>query len=298
VAWIDQVIFAIDVIYIHVIVVIIPVGRPRFGVLEIIAAVIKAAILAAPHVEMMFAPQTAAELFVRNTPAATALVVLFGLLGTLLVLRTILLLCWSGLVISIVLILLFGAIPFPIAIVVSRSIILLRLVVLSRSIIFLRPAILLRSIVFLGAVLLRPIVLPRLIALSCSIVLARTIVLLARTIILLSAISILLLSIRFLLGAVGRFFLVLLASVGLLSLSWLFLPFRFLLRLIFIGLLSREAGCADKENHHRGTKDEFHFDSSVSSFSRTLSQAYVVGKTTGTGLAGIVTSSMATGEVR
>ena len=223
---------------------------------------------------MMFAPKTAAELFVRNTPAATALirasalVVLFGLLGTLLVLRTILLLCWSGLDISIVLILLFGAIPFPIAIVVSRSIILLRLVVLSCSIIFLRPAILLRSIVFLGAVLLRPIVLSRLIALSCSIVLARTIILL-------SAISILLLSIRFL-GAVGRFFLVLLASVGLLSLSWLFLPFRFLLRLIFIGLLSREAGCADKENHHRGTKDEFHFDSSVSSFSRTLSQAYVV----------------------
>jgi hypothetical protein len=284
VAWIDQVIFAVDIIYIHVIVVIIPVGRPRFGVLEIIAAVIKAAILAAPHVETMFAPKTAAELFVRNTPVATALirasalVVLFGLLGTLLVLRTILLLCWSGLVISIVLILLFGAIPFPIAIVVSRSII------------FLRPAILLRSIVFLGAVLLRPIVLPRLIALSCSIVLARTIILL-------SAISILLLSIRFL-GAVGRFFLVLLASVGLLSLSWLFLPFRFLLRLIFIGLLSREAGCADKENHHRGTKDELHFDSSVSSFSRTLSQAYVVGKTTGTGLAGIVTSSMATGEVR
>ena len=246
---------------------------------------------------MMFAPKTAAELFVRNTPAATALirasalVVLFGLLGTLLVLRTILLLCWSGLDISIVLILLFGAIPFPIAIVVSRSIILLRLVVLSCSIIFLRPAILLRSIVFLGAVLLRPIVLPRLIALSCSIVLARTIILL-------SAISILLLSIRFLLGAVGRFFLVLLASVGLLSPSRLFLPFRFLLRLIFIGLLSREAGCADKENHHRGTKDELHFDSSVSSFSRTLSQAYVVGKTTGTGLAGIVTSSMATGEVR
>jgi hypothetical protein len=265
VAWIGQVIFAVDIIYIYVIVVIIPVGRPRFGVLEIIAAVIKAAILAAPHVEMMFAPKTAAELFVRNTPAATALirasalVVLFGLLGTLLVLRTILLLCWSGLVISIVLILLFGAILFPIAIVVSRSII------------FLRPAILLRSIVFLGAVLWRPIVLPRLIALSCPIVLARTIVLLARTIILLSAISILLLSIRFLLGAVGRFFLVLLASVGLLSPSRLFLPFRFLLRLIFIGLLSREAGCADKENHHRGTKDEFHFDSSVSSFSQTLS---------------------------
>jgi hypothetical protein len=247
-----QVILTVDVIDIDVIVVIIPVGRPGLGVLEIIAAVIKAAILAAPHVEMMFAPKTAAELFVRNTPAATALirvsavVVLFGSSGTLVVLRTIFLLRRSRLLISIALILLFGAIPFPIAI------------VLSRSIIFLLPAILLRSLVFLGAVLLRSIVLPRLIVLSCSIILTSSIVLLARPIILLGAISILLLTV----GLLSGFFLVLLSPVGLLSLSWLFLPFRFLLRLIFIGLLSRVAGCADKENHHRGTKDEFHFDSS------------------------------------
>ena len=52
-ARIDQVIFAIDVIDVDVIVVVIPVGRPGFGVLEIIAAVIKAAIVAAVHAEMM-----------------------------------------------------------------------------------------------------------------------------------------------------------------------------------------------------------------------------------------------------
>ena len=54
-ARIDQVIVTVDVIDIHIIVVVVPVGRPRFGVLEIIAAVIKAAIVAALHVEMMFA---------------------------------------------------------------------------------------------------------------------------------------------------------------------------------------------------------------------------------------------------
>jgi hypothetical protein len=109
---------------------------------------------------MMFAPETAAKLLVRNTPAASTLirvaplVVLFGLLGTLLVLRTIFLLRRPGLVISIAFALLFGAIPFPIAI------------ILSRSIIFLRPTILLRSTIFLGALLLRSIVLSRSIILA------------------------------------------------------------------------------------------------------------------------------------
>ena len=42
-ARIDQVIVTVDVIDVYIIVVI-PIGRPRFGVLEIIAAVIKAAI--------------------------------------------------------------------------------------------------------------------------------------------------------------------------------------------------------------------------------------------------------------
>ena len=52
-ARIDQVIVTVDVIDIDIIVVVIPVGRPRFGVLEIIATIIKAAIVAALHVELM-----------------------------------------------------------------------------------------------------------------------------------------------------------------------------------------------------------------------------------------------------
>jgi hypothetical protein len=50
-ARIDQVVVTIDVINIYI-VVIVPLGRPRFGILEIITAVIKAAI-ATLHVEMM-----------------------------------------------------------------------------------------------------------------------------------------------------------------------------------------------------------------------------------------------------
>jgi hypothetical protein len=247
-ARINQVLVTVDVVDIDVIVVVIPVGRPRVGVLEIIPAVIKAAIVAAPHVELMLAPETGAKLLVRHTPAAAtlvtitavvsvaAVVVLFGLLRTLLVLRTILLLRGPGLVIAVVLVLLLGAIALRIAV------------------ILLRPVILLRSIILLGAVLLRAIVLPRLV------VLPRSIILLASTIILLRGLRAILLSVRLLFGAVRR--LVLAASVGLLSLFWLFLAFRFLLRFIFIGFLPRVARGADKEHHHRCTKDEFHFDSS------------------------------------
>src|ERR1700730_16395808 len=134
-AWIDQVIFPVDVVDVDVIVVVIPVGRPRVGILEIIAAVIKTAILAAPHTEMMFAPKTGAELLVRDTPAAAALgsvtavtsvaavVMLFSLLRPLLVLRTILLLRCPGLVVSIALVLLLGAIILACPIILLRSII-------------------------------------------------------------------------------------------------------------------------------------------------------------------------------
>jgi hypothetical protein len=72
--------------------------------------------------------------------------------------------------------------------------------------------------------------------------------------------AILLLSVRLPFRAVRR--LVLAASVRLLSLFWLFLSFRFLLRFIFIGFLPRVARGAHKEHYHRCTKDEFHFDSS------------------------------------
>src|ERR1700686_3526356 len=109
---IDQVIVTVDVIDIHIVAVIVPVGRPRIGVLEIIAAVIKAAIVAAPHMEAMFTPETGAELLVRDAPAATSALIslLLGLLRTLLVLGMILLLCGPGLVIAIRLVLLLGAI--------------------------------------------------------------------------------------------------------------------------------------------------------------------------------------------
>jgi len=259
-ARIDQVILAIDVVDVDVIVVVIPVRWPRLGVLEIMAAVIKAAIFAAARVEMMLASETCAELRVRDTPAATALIsvatvaVLFGLLRTLLILRTILLLCGPGLVITIALVLLFGAIALPIALVLLGSVILLRSVILVRPVVLLGAVVLLRSIILLRAVLLRPIVLSRLIILPRSIVLLRG----------LGAILILLLPVRFLFRAIRRFFLVLAASVGLLSLFWLFLLSRFFLRFIFIGLLPRVAGGADKEHHHRCTKDELRFDSSIS----------------------------------
>jgi hypothetical protein len=258
VARIDQVIVPVKVIDIDVIVIVIPVRRPGLGVLEIIAAVIKAAIVAAVHSKMMFAAKTGAKLRIRDTPAAsplirvTAVVVLFGLLCTLLVLRPILLLYRPGLVIAIALVLL-------------------------------------GSIILLGPiVLLRAIVLPRLIVLPGPIILARTIVLLPGV----GAISILLLPIRFLLRGIGRFFLALPASVGLLSLFWLFLLFRFLLGFISIGFLPCVAGGTDEENHHRGTKGEFHFGSSVSLFANF--QACVVGKTANLGLAGTVTCSMTT----
>jgi hypothetical protein len=233
---IDQVIFPIDVVDIDVIVVIIPIRRPRFGVLEIIAAVIKAATIAAAHLKMMFAAETGAKLLVGNTPAASALsgiaavAVLFGLLRALLVLGTILLLRGLGLIIAIAVILL------------------------------------------------------------CSIILLRTIILLARVLLRrLGALSILLLFVRFLLGFGGGLFLVLLAFIWLFALLRLFPFFWFFLRLIFIGLLPCVAGGAEKEHHHRCTKDEVHFNSSVFCFAND--RAYVVRKATNFGLAGILTSS-------
>jgi hypothetical protein len=96
-------------------------------------------------------------------------------------------------------------------------------------------------------------------------------VILLCTIILLRRLGAIWLFVGFLFGTVGGFFLVLPAFVGLLSLFWLFLLFGFLLRLIFIGLLPGVAGRTDKENHQRGTKDEFHFDSSVCFFVISLS---------------------------
>jgi hypothetical protein len=230
-ARIDQIIITVDVIDVDIIVVIIPVGRPRIGVLEIIAAVIKAAIIAAVHAEMMFTPEAGAKLHVRNAPGATALssrtavVVLFGLLGTLLVLRTILLLCGPGLVIAIVLL-------------------------LDAIALLLSSVILLRAIVLLGAVLLlRPIVL------LCGLGLLRGLG------------AILLLPVRFLLGFVGGPLLILFAFIRFFALLGLFLlSGLFLLRLIFIGLLPRVAGGTDNEHHHRCTKDELHFDSSISFF--------------------------------
>jgi hypothetical protein len=86
--------------------------------------------------EMVFASETSAKLLVRNTPAAGALisvapvVVLFGLLRALLILGTILLLCWPGLVIAIALVLLLGAIALRVAVILLRPIILLRAILL------------------------------------------------------------------------------------------------------------------------------------------------------------------------
>ena len=212
---IDQVIVTVDVVDIHIVAVIIPIGRPGFGVLEIIAAVIKAAVLAAPHVEAMFMPETDAELLVRDAPAATSVLIslMLGLLRTLLLLLgTILLLCGPGLLVAIGLVLLWGAI-----------------------------------------ILLRPVVLPRLIILFRTVILLRG----------LGAIWWLLLLIGLLFWFVGGFLLFLPASVRLLSLFWLFLLLWFLFRFIFIGFLPGVTGSADKEHHHRCTKNEFHFDSSV-----------------------------------
>src|ERR1700719_271972 len=104
-ARVDQIIVTVDVVDIYVIVVV-PIRRPRFGIFEIITAIIKAAV-AALHMEMMRAAKTGSELLLRNAPSPAALVsitsvgavvVLPGLLGALLVLRTILLLSWLGLV--------------------------------------------------------------------------------------------------------------------------------------------------------------------------------------------------------
>ena len=50
-AGIDQVIVTVEVVDVYII-VIVPIGRPLFGVLEIIAAIIKASV-AALHMEMM-----------------------------------------------------------------------------------------------------------------------------------------------------------------------------------------------------------------------------------------------------
>jgi len=224
-ARIDQVILPVDVIDIDIIVVIIPVGRPRLGVLEIIPAVIKAAIIAAVHAEMMFTPEAGAKLHLRNAPGGTAVVVLFGLLGTLLVLRTILLLCGSGLVIAIAVVLLLDAIALLLS---SRTIFLLR---------------------GLGAIL------------------------------------ILLLPGGFLLGLLCGPLLILFAFIWFFALLGLFLFFGLFLGPISIGLLPRVAGGANKEHHHRCTKDELHFNSSVFCF--TNDRAYVVGNTSKSGLAGM-----------
>jgi hypothetical protein len=117
-ARIDQVIVTVDVVDIDIIVVVIPVGRPRFGVLEIIAAVIKAAIITAMYAETVFTAETGAKLLVWNAPATasgigiTTVIVLPGLLCTLLILRTVLLLCGLCplIAIAIFLLLLLGAI--------------------------------------------------------------------------------------------------------------------------------------------------------------------------------------------
>src|ERR1700686_3135349 len=105
-ARIDQVIVTVDVVDIHIIVVV-PIRRPRFGILEIIAAIIKAAV-AALYMEMMGATETDSKLLVRNAPSSaafvgitsgaavsrvSAVVVLLSLLCALLILRTVLLLC-------------------------------------------------------------------------------------------------------------------------------------------------------------------------------------------------------------
>jgi hypothetical protein len=246
-ARIDQVIVTIDVVDIHIIVVV-PIRRPRFGVLEIIAAIIKAAV-AALHMEMMRVTETGSKLLVRNTSSSAALVsitsvtavigvsavvVLLGLLRALLVLRTVLLLCGLCPLIAVVLLLLLGAI------------------------------ILLRGF---GAILR------------------------------------LLLLIGLLLGLICGLLLILLSLIWLFAFLWFFallgffLLFRFFLRFIFIGLLPGVARGADKENHHRCTKDEFHFDSSVF-LSLRKSHAYVMGKAINLGLAGMISFSMAAAKAR
>jgi hypothetical protein len=201
-AWIDQVIFPVDVIDIYVI-VIVPIGRPRFRVLKIIAAIIEATIIAALHVEVVCATKAGTKLLVWNAPASafgiriTTVIVLPGLLRALLILWTVLLLRGLGCLVAsaIVLLLLLSAI------------ILLR-----------RFGAILRLFLFIGLLL------------------------------------------RF----VGGLFLVLLTLVRLFAFLWfftllgLFLLFRFFLRLIFVGFLSRIHRSADKQKHQSGAEDEFH----------------------------------------
>jgi hypothetical protein len=67
------------------------------------------------------------------------------------------------------------------------------------------------------------------------------------------------------------------------------------LRFIFIGLLPGIARSADNQNHHRCSKNEFHFDSSVF-FAN--SHAYVMGKPSNFGLAGMISFSMAVAKAR
>ena len=114
-ARIDQVIFAVDLVDVHV-VVVVPVTRPRFGVSEIVAAVVEAAIVAALYVKMVRAAEAGTKLLFGNAAAVTAIIgvvvvaMLFGLLRALLFLSAVLL---SGaLLIAIVLflLLLLGAI--------------------------------------------------------------------------------------------------------------------------------------------------------------------------------------------
>jgi hypothetical protein len=256
-ARIDQVIVTVDVIDVDIIVVVIPAGRPRVGVLKIIAAVIKAAIIAAPHVEMMLAPETGPKLLVRNTPATasalisvSAVVVLFGLLRTLLVLRTILLLSGPGLVIPVALVLLLGAV------------ILLRAIILCCG-----PG----PLVAIAIVLL----------------------LLLGTIILLRGFRVILglwLPVRFLLGFVGGLFLILPAFIRLFALFGLFLFFWFFLRLIFVRFLCGTHGSGDKKEHQSGAKDELHLIPPVVGdvMSRRIRSVNELG------LAGMLTSNTAT----
>ncbi len=63
---IDQVILAVDVIYINV-VVITPACGPRLAVLEPVAAVIEAAIVATHDAESVFPSEVSAEILVGNT---------------------------------------------------------------------------------------------------------------------------------------------------------------------------------------------------------------------------------------
>ena len=119
---------------------------------------------------------------------------------------------------------------------------------------------LLRALLVLGTVLLLCGLCP-LVAIAIVLLLLLGAIILLRG---LGAILRLLLLTRFLLRVVGGLLLILPALVRLFAFLWffpllgLFLFFRFFLRLIFIGFLSRINGSADKKKHQGGAKDEFH----------------------------------------